>query len=254
MRLTHSANPGQPNRVRPRWIDYSQPNNSFDMNHLNAGMPGVAFGAVLAALAAVGCANETTPAGGGRPPGTVSLGPEESFAEILATFRRGIETGAEGVPAGGINRQGGGYSVMSINNTVSHKLLPPSSEGEPYRATITVVSQSRYSIQRTSPDSDDADRDDGSKESEGSGDPTRPLDTGVEVYDDELITSTGGSGGSRRQTPTTPDAVPLRRQGEFTQTYDLVYRNGRWELVTQINPDTERAVLNAFKRALSMQY
>ena len=72
-------------------------------------------------------------------------GPEESFELILETFRRGVE----GVKIGFVAQREGGHSMMSGDNKVSHELIPPKKEGEPYKAIITVQSQSSYSLQRT---------------------------------------------------------------------------------------------------------
>jgi hypothetical protein len=47
--------------------------------------------------------------------------------------------------------------------------------------------------------------------------------------------------------------VVARRPEEETRKYELDYVDGRWKLVTELNPDTESSIQNAFKNALDTQ-
>jgi hypothetical protein len=179
-----------------------------------------------------------------RPIGKLS--PEESFELIVETFRRGIED----VKIGFRTTREGGHSMMHGKNEVTHKLIPPAREGEPYKGIITVNSESHYSLQRST------DRDDDSKteEEEKDGDSQSGLDAtgelgGTEILDSDLVGTSGGSGkGGRSQLPT-GDEIVSRRPDQTERKYDLVYENGRWALVTKLDPELEQSIDYAFKHA-----
>jgi hypothetical protein len=42
-------------------------------------------------------------------------------------------------------------------------------------------------------------------------------------------------------------------KNEFERVYDLVYENGRWKLITELDPNTEESIQIAFDRALASQ-
>ena len=67
--------------------------------------------------------------------------PEESFNTIVETFRRRIED----TPVGFVASNSTGRSSMIGTNKVSSELIRPTNEADPYKAVITVTSESRYS-------------------------------------------------------------------------------------------------------------
>src|SRR5262249_33829076 len=69
-------------------------------------------------------------------------GPEESFQPIIETFRRRMEE----TPVGFVVNNSNGRSTMTGTNKVSYELFKPKTENDQWKATITVVSQSRYSV------------------------------------------------------------------------------------------------------------
>ena len=82
--------------------------------------------------------------------------PEESFNTIVETFRRRIED----TPVGFVASNSTGRSSMIGTNKVSSELIRPTNEADPYKAVITVTSESRYRIRRTKKEaSDDKERD-----------------------------------------------------------------------------------------------
>ena len=49
------------------------------------------------------------------------------------------------------------------------------------------------------------------------------------------------------------DETVTRRPDVERRTYELLYKSGRWELVTELNKETEQSIQNAFKSALETQ-
>jgi len=178
-------------------------------------------------------------------------GPEESFTLIVETFRRGIED----VPIGFVLHDEEGHSMMTGRNEVSHKLIPPAKEGDPYKAVITVGSHSHYSIQRSTSDEAEDDEQTGEQQrfdslaAEGQ-------DTDIQVFDGDLVSPSGEKKPDRRTaSPATEKAekTVTRQADRQERHYELVYQDGKWTLVTPLDPETEQAIQNAFKRALEMQ-
>jgi hypothetical protein len=176
--------------------------------------------------------------------------PEQSFELIAETFRRGIEANKIGFR---IPREGG-HSMMAGSNEVTHELIPPAKDGEPYKGIITVVSKSQYSIQRS------ADRQDEEAQEEESGNPQGDLPfgdsgdpSGGEILDPDLVSTSSTSGSASRPTSTAGDKTVTRRLNESDRKYELVYKGGRWSLVTELDPDTEQAIQYAFDHALKTQ-
>ena len=216
-------------------------------------MKRVFFSAMLFSIAILGaglagCRNESASnasAGAGRT--TTKPGPEESFKLIVETFRRGIED----IPIGFVMRQDSGQSMMVGKNEVSHALVRPTKEGEPYRAIITVTSESRYSIQRTREEIAEDEREEQSAASDLLDDSAE--EDGQEVFDSELIGRASSKSDSRRSLPGATGQFVDRRADEGEKNYELVYENGRWNLITELDPETEQAIGDAFDRALKTQ-
>jgi hypothetical protein len=174
--------------------------------------------------------------------------PQESLESVLTTFRRGMETGAGSIVAssGSLAHQDGGVSVYTIENQVSHEYLPAEQADGEHRAKITVESRSRFSIKPAQGNKDS--RDDTSEKSarEGAGTASGAAGAGV-----------GGGlssgGGSRSTSRGVGGEVPEAHKNTEIRTYELAYRNGRWELVTAIDPETDKAALEAFKYAIQTQ-
>ena len=201
--------------------------------------------ALVLAAGIAGCGQQSTPPSAAYSKNT-KPGPEESFEAIVETFRRGVED----IPIGFVVRQESGHSMMTGKNEVSHELIPPAEEGDPYKAIITVNSHSSYSIQRSNtPRDTDAD------EAGNSGSQSSVLgeDSGLEILDPELVGVPGASGSTRRAPQASTDKMVDRRANEVVRTYDLVYEQGRWSLVTKLDPETEQSIQNAFDQALKTQ-
>jgi hypothetical protein len=180
----------------------------------------------------------------------LKLGPEESFKLIVETFRRGVED----IQIGFVMRQEGGHSMMTGRNKVSHELIPPTKDGEPYKATITVTSQSRYSIQRTNVPVESDHKDD-VKDQTTSADPLNETDdtSGLEILDPDLVGASGSSSQARRSSAGSTERLVDSRPDQGERKYELVYEKGRWNLVTKLDSETEQSIENAFVQALKTQ-
>lgn len=182
---------------------------------------------------------------------TAKPGPEESFELILETFRRGIE----GVPIGFVISSEGGHSMMVGKSEVSHQLIRPAKVGDPYKAIITVDSEARYSIQRSTTRDDDAQREEQSRNqaSQSSiGGKDDPLS--INILDPDLVGTPSSGNPNRRPTPPGEETSVARMPpNEVKKSYELLYQNGRWSLVSELDPETEQSIENAFQQALKTQ-
>jgi hypothetical protein len=148
----------------------------------------------------------------------------------------------------------GGHSMMVGKNEVSHVLIRPAKEGEPYKGIIKVDSESRYSIKKSPEEDEESESEESSEEQDAppslnsAGEPS-----GTEILDTELVGTTGGGGKTSRSKLPAGDSVVSRRPDQMKREYELRYQNGRWELVTKLDPETEQSIDNAFKHALQTQ-
>jgi hypothetical protein len=178
------------------------------------------------------------------------LGPEESFELIVETFRRGVED----VQIGFRMPREGGHSMMVGKNEVSHVLIRPAKEGEPYKGIIKVDSESRYSIKKSTEQDEESESEKDSEEEDApsrlnaAGEPS-----GTEILDTELVGTVGASEKISRPKLPAGNSVVSRQKDQMEREYELLYQNGRWELVTKLDPETEQSIDNAFKHALQTQ-
>jgi hypothetical protein len=173
-------------------------------------------------------------------------GPEESFQTIMDTFRRRMEE----TPVLFVVNNSNGRTSMTGTNKVSSEVTPPKSQDEPYKATITVHSESRYSVKVSAETADDSGHDKNSNKSD------RLLQDkdqkGNESFEPSF--AKGSNDASKSTAPTTHATEQVLPHTDIEEhKYDLVYQDGRWVLVTELNKETEQAVQNAFKSALETQ-
>jgi hypothetical protein len=202
------------------------------------------LGTCVVAAAGMGCRRES--------PSQVQATPERpaaevSFEVIAEIVKDGIEVRGGDV-SGFVTQNTGASSRFQVHNTVTSQLIPPATANDPYRGKITVTSRSVYSL-RWSAEEDDK------REEE-------PVDNGFNLNDDSDDSGSGFSSLDRDLVSDSTDdekaaATKLesvqRRPDEDVRTYDLVYQDGRWELTSKLDLKTEKAVENAFNRALSLQ-
>jgi hypothetical protein len=177
--------------------------------------------------------------------------PEESFELIAETFRRGIEARAIGFR---LPTREGGHSMMAGSNEVTHELIRPVKEGEPYKGIITVVSKSQYSIQRSADRQEEsnkekeANRQEAESPLDGAGNPN-----GVGILDPSLVSTSSTNSSPSRADSTAGENAVTRRSNESDRKYELIYKDGRWSLVTELDPETEQSIQYAFDHALKTQ-
>jgi hypothetical protein len=206
---------------------------------------------IVTALGLAGCEEKTPrivqPA---SPRMSANPTPEEKFDFIVETFRRGVE-GSDiffRVP------REGGHSMLSGQNAVTHELIKPAKDGEPYRAIITVTSQSNYSIERLSDRSEKSARHEEARNQDSQsmlGD-LNPSD-GVDILDSDLAGQLSANGSGSRSNQMTSDSGVARRRDQSDRKYELEYHEGRWVLLTKLDPETEQGIEFAFEHALKTQ-
>jgi hypothetical protein len=203
-------------------------------------------GTCVLALASVGCRPEApTTTAAARPPAV------ESFDQIVQIMTRALETGTTDIPGGFVSNDMAGRSRFSVSNKVTSKLVPPAAPDENYRGTITVTSRTSYSLRR----SDDADGDKGREEAESHDNGFSLLDDpdaanqGFGSTDDGLVTATP----AEDKSATSPSDTVTSRTDEDVRTFEMEYLKGRWVLLTQPDPETERSIQKAFDYALGRQ-
>jgi hypothetical protein len=211
-----------------------------------------AFVAIFFSVIAIsGCqrsASEPSAAATDSAAASKASAPEAVFVQIVEEFRRGVE----GEPIGFVVKDGAGRkTMMTGHNHVTHEMLPPKKDGDPLKAVIRVSSESRYSMQRTTESTD----------TESSNEPAEQPSNGqsaegdVQIFDPS-IASTPGQGAKSDAPANTADpkaVVVARDDNKDERSYELVYENGRWKLVTELDPNTEGLIKFAFERALATQ-
>jgi hypothetical protein len=207
--------------------------------------------AIFALLVAIcyGCNQHTA----GRSPAvsdTVKHGPKERLQQIMDSFKHNVEEPQIGF----VVSDGGSRSTMFGTNKVSYELVPPAKPEEPYKAVVTVVSESHYSLRRSKSTSDENEKDQNSK-NQSKSTLAEPGDKkGVDILDPSLAGSSGSDSSSAAVKSKQPDEdIVARRPDKEERKYELIYNNDRWSLVTKLDPKIERSIQFAFDEALSRQ-
>ena len=199
---------------------------------------------VVVAVSCASCSQQNSQSGATSK--NVKPGPEESFNVIYDTFRRQMEE----APVGFVISDSTSRSMMSGAIKVSRELIPPATADDPFKAVITVVSQSRYSIKRTIEDSDEKPRD---KDADAKQDDPLAVGDDASFFDSGANSKGAIENPEPRKPPRPGEEAVTRRPDEAERKYELLYESGRWTLVTKLNPETEQSVQNAFKNALETQ-
>jgi hypothetical protein len=179
---------------------------------------------------------------------------EKSFDEIAQIVKNALETGGGGAQ-GFVAESGTGRTQFTVRNEVKSELIPPASSTDNYRGKILVTSSTTYSMRRIS-DSDKKLTDQDKRKSGGQDPGTNPADdkpttpNGLEVLNDSASASTAKT---KLLPGSKADDTVARRAEDETHTYELAYENNRWVLKTELDKQTELAVINAFNYALSLQ-
>lgn len=207
------------------------------------------LGAALFVL--VGCDREKQPAllGSPRPGAIPKLSPDESYREIVTTFRRAVAD----KPDGFVSTHEGAFSRLQFNRQVDDELIPPTSDDDTYRARITVTTRFSYSY-RPPMDANDNNAveekpGDALTDLGGSLDIGNPARDPLAVLEPELTdpVKEGHKGGLL------PKSALTTLDDEEVKTYDLAYEDGHWVLKTEPDLRTDQLISEAFKFALRFQ-
>jgi hypothetical protein len=201
---------------------------------------------VIAAAGAVSCISCDRQAGSSSAVGSSKIlkpTPEDTLSFVMETFRRRVEE----TPIGFVIADSNGRSTMTGTNKVSYEIIRPADGGDKLKAIVTVTSQSRYSIKRSKESEEKPEEQAANKSSLDSAEDEQ---NGVESFDPSVASKQ--SADTSLSTGRSEDVV-ARRPEEETRKYELDYVDGRWTLVTQLNPETESSIQNAFKNALDVQ-
>jgi hypothetical protein len=173
-------------------------------------------------------------------------GPKESFQTIIDTFKRRMED----TPVGFVVTNSNGRSSLTGQNKVDYELIEPQTESDPYKAVIKVTSRSRYSVKLQNEVPDESAREKNAKKT----DSLLPEKNakGQTPIDPSLGKDAAADSKSAPPTTHTSEQVIPHEDNE-QRKYELLYRDGRWVLVTELNKETEQAVQNAFTTALKTQ-
>jgi hypothetical protein len=206
-------------------------NHSCRLRHFR---PAILLFAVL-----LSACDKPAPPAAANPPS-----PEESFEFIVTTIRRGIETASSGIVPGGSSQGDDGYTAVSINNKVDDEYIAPAKESDAPRGRITIERESEVTIQPGGRNNKDGDEQRGSN-----GPGTALADGSVNV---ESMKNTARNQARQSEGPSLSEA-PLPLTSKVSTDYELIHRNGRWQLETKIDQEKNPAIFEAFDYALKMQ-
>ena len=204
--------------------------------------------AIAALLVLPGCQRENDPVLGATAANNTSAGrsPEESYREIIGTFRREVANQRVDVSS-----RAGAFSRLEYQREVHDQLIPPADPTDIYRARITVITRSSFHYRP--PLGDDASGD------EAGGEDSRDSDLSLDIEDpgrDPLDLLNAELQNPARSSP--PRKGPVQTVGTDTenedkQTYELAYENDRWVLKTVPEADDEQFIRHVFEYALKRQ-
>lgn len=159
---------------------------------------------------------------------------ERQFDHIMQDIKRVVESKdplrSETMPTVG----GAGAEWRT---TVTHDLIKPENESDPYRAVIHVNTVSTITVIKI----DQPDFEEKSK-----------------ANDKQSETATEGLEGIEQLGEASPGlnipSSPIKTfDNSQSRDYEMIHENGRWRLLTELDPDTERTIEFAFSAAISRQ-
>jgi hypothetical protein len=205
------------------------------------------FGMCIVVGVGAGCRREAAPSALAEPELST---PEQSFTEIVEIFRNGMEMPGGDV-SGFVTQNTGASSRFQVHNTVTSQFIAPAKPEDPYRGTITVSSQSIYSLRHSAEEDEKKNDEQNSATDQGFGthDDGNESGSDFQSFDQGLISDPTDD----KKSGTDDAPIVQRRPDKVDRTYALVYQGNRWQLATKLDPKTEASVQNAFDRALRLQ-
>jgi hypothetical protein len=175
-----------------------------------------------------------------------SKGPEPTFQRIVDSFRRKVED----QPVNLIVSEGGTRTTMVGSNKVTSELVPPATPNDRYKGTITVTSQSQYSLRRSTT-ADEKEHDQSAQKPHKN--PLDPVDKNGNEYPTTADRTPKPNDDGKNEPKKEPQETVTRRPDVQTRKYELVYENNKWLLTTTLDLKTEKSIQFAFDEALSIQ-
>ncbi len=194
---------------------------------------------LFAPIVLLGCSSPTPPAPPMAPPTA-----EERFDTIVQTLKRRIEN--EPMVGGAGLDSPPGTPIADSTARVSHELTPPAGEGEPYRAVVHLTTTSKVTVVLPPPSEEDQKKDQAKTNAQ-----VAELKSDLEgVGDlDALVVPTTEGLNSRFSKSPIHEITPE----ESRSSYELEFRNGRWELLTELDEENEPFYALAIEFALKTQ-
>lgn len=196
---------------------------------------------LLAALASLGCEPpvERDAAAQADPLPT----PEERFESIVTTLKRQLENEKlSGLNAKTQYNSPPGSPITNAKVRVLHELIPPESEGEPYRGVVSLSTKSTVTVVLAEPSGEEA-ADSAAKRKAK----LAELETDLEgVADLDTLMSPSASRAA---------ASPIHeiKPDETASRFELEYRDGLWRLVSELDRENEPFYAVAIEYALKRQ-
>lgn len=169
--------------------------------------------------------------------------PEERFESIVETLKYGLENqslSAQSVAVDGA--PGLGDPVAAARIRVEHELIRPTNEGDPFRAKVTFVSESKVTVVIAPPsaqDKADAKKDDGSA----------LADVEIDGLDIDALKTP-----SQNTIAEKLGSSPIKElESQDKRVFELEFKEGRWVLLDQPDPDVEPYYDLVLRRAIRDQ-
>lgn len=187
----------------------------------------------------VGCEKESARVDAPQP--VVIETPEQRFDRIIESLKRHVEDEALG-DAGALLSYDAppGTPVTDATTRVTHEITPPAAEGEPYRATISLLTQSTVTM--VLPQKSEEEKQQEEQAEAGLGEEIEGIPS-LESLKVPSLDSSAAMGGSAIQT------LP----GEQVSTFELEFRDGKWELLTELDFKNEPFFATAIEYAIKLQ-
>ena len=157
---------------------------------------------------------------------------EERFTTIVESLKRRVEnrslTASDTI--GAYNGKPG-TPITDATVRVSHELLPESDDGEPRRAVVCFETKSKVTV--VLPQADESEKAGAERRRSREIDEMQEDLAGVADLDSLVVPSTKGL--------TSPLNSPVHEldQGEESRCFEMEFRDGRWELLTELDRENE---------------
>lgn len=190
-------------------------------------------------IALAGCSTPAPPAPPTPPPTA-----EERFETIVQTLKQKIED--EPIVGGATLDSPPGTPIADSRVRVSHELTPPASEGEPPRGVVCLTTRSTVTVVLPPPSEEDQKRDQAKTKSR-----VAELEGDIEGVGDLEALVVPTTDGLKSRLSKSP--IHEIKPDETKSCYEFEFRDGRWELLTELDEENEPFYALAIEFALKTQ-